>query len=287
VGRGPSDDPFDRRLGRRFDKFAADYDAGRHGYPDSLIDEACGTAGLAAGDAVLEIGPGSGQLTVSLVARQLAVTAIEPGSNLLDIARAKTPAVEFINRSLEDTELPDGSFKAAFAASSIHWPDADVSWRQIARWLAPRGVLALLTHYGMAADDDQPAILQAWRDVAPEIAATFPALRDRDTIVASVKRHDANVSAAWEALNDYLPPASLRRDVAAELYEDVQVSTVVTMLERNARQMIGLMATNRSFRQLPPESQGQLAAKVKALESDLGRPLRSSTITVLVTVRRR
>jgi SAM-dependent methyltransferase len=287
VSRGSSADSFDRRLGGCFDEFAADYDAGRHGYPDALIDESCAIAGLSAGDAVLEIGPGSGQLTASLVARGLVVTAIEPGANLLALARAKAPTVEFINRRLEDSELPAEHFKAVFAASSIHWPDPDVSWRQIAESLVPEGVLALFTHYGLAADDEQSAILDAWREVAPESAAAFPALRDHDTIVASVKEHDSNVSAAWEAVNDYLPPGSLQRDVAAELYDDVRVATVVTMLERSARQMIGLIATNRIFRQLPPEAQYQLAAKVQALEAHFGRPLRSSTITVLVTARRR
>src|SRR5690349_11889582 len=101
-----------RRYGAVFDTVADEYDRHRPTYPDQLIDLVCQAGGLAAGDRVLEIGCGTGQLTRSLVARGLAVTAVEPGQNLISLAGHVAPGVEFINRRFEDVEL-FGRFAAA------------------------------------------------------------------------------------------------------------------------------------------------------------------------------
>ena len=69
------------RYGTVFDEVAAEYDKHRPAYPDELVDQACQAAGIGSGDHVLEVGCGSGQLTRSLAARGLHVTALEPGEN--------------------------------------------------------------------------------------------------------------------------------------------------------------------------------------------------------------
>src|ERR1700678_3000186 len=87
-----------RRYGRVFDEIAAEYDRHRPAYPDELIDQACRIAGIGSGAAVLEVGCGSGQLTRSLVRRGLRVTALEPGINLMTLARQNLAGdVEFVN----------------------------------------------------------------------------------------------------------------------------------------------------------------------------------------------
>jgi predicted TPR repeat methyltransferase len=69
--------------GSVFDEVAEDYDRHRPTYPDVLLDRACEAAGIGPGAAVLEIGCGTGQLTRSLLARGLRVTAVEPGQQLI------------------------------------------------------------------------------------------------------------------------------------------------------------------------------------------------------------
>src|SRR6201993_723061 len=129
-----------RRYGTVFDEVADEYDRTRPLYPDALVDRACEVAGLGSGDPVLEIGCGTGQLTRSLVARGLRVTAVEPGGNLLRLAGQNlagpgpglgSGSVEFVNARFEDAALPSGYFRAAFSASALHWVDPAVGWRKI------------------------------------------------------------------------------------------------------------------------------------------------------------
>ena len=80
-----------RSYGRVFDEVAEDYDRHRPTYPDMLVDRAC--EGIGPGAAVLEIGCGTGQLTRSLLARGLRVTAVEPGEQLIRIAGAVCLAI--------------------------------------------------------------------------------------------------------------------------------------------------------------------------------------------------
>ena len=102
-----------RRYGKVFDEIAVEYDRYRPAYPDELIDQACRVAGIGSGDHVLEVGCGSGQLTRGLVARGLHVTALEPGTSLIALARQNLEdagEVEFVNAQFEDALLPASSF---------------------------------------------------------------------------------------------------------------------------------------------------------------------------------
>jgi SAM-dependent methyltransferase len=131
---------------------AAEYDRRRPAYPDELIGEACRVAGIGSGDHVLEVGCGSGQLTRGLAARGLRVTALEPGTSLMALARqnlAGAGEVEFVNARFEDALLPRGRFRAVFCASAFHWVDPEVSWQKAADALVPGGTLALVQYFGL------------------------------------------------------------------------------------------------------------------------------------------
>jgi len=72
-----------------FDGVASRYDGARSSYPAELVDWMVATARLSQGAQVLEIGCGTGQLTSQLAARGFNVTAIDMGTAMIELARAR------------------------------------------------------------------------------------------------------------------------------------------------------------------------------------------------------
>jgi ubiquinone/menaquinone biosynthesis C-methylase UbiE len=277
-----------RRYGTVFDEVADEYDRTRPMYPDALVDRACEVAGLGYGDPVLEIGCGTGQLTRSLVARGLRVTAVEPGGNLIRLAEQNlesTGAVAFVNARFEDAALPRGYFRAVFSASALHWVDPAVGWRKIAGVLAAGGTLALLSYFGLdeaRSRDDQDAMLAAIAKVAPGIAADWPVYRDIDGTLAGAERRRGNVSEVWAWLGSY----DLAQDDAARLFGDVEVALVPKLVELTGSELYATIRTMSYYARLSPPQRQALAQEYEALYARLGRPVRASTVSALVTARR-
>jgi SAM-dependent methyltransferase len=278
-----------RRYGRVFDEIAAEYDRHRPAYPDELIDQACRVAGIGSGDRVLEVGCGSGQLTRCLAARGLRVTALEPGTSLMSLARQNLEGaaeVEFVNAAFEDAQLPRERFAAVFSASAFHWADPEVSWQRAADALVRGGTLALVQYFGMEearTKQDQDAALAAITTAAPDIAATWPAYRDLDATLAGIERRRGNISRAWSWLGSY----DIGREYAGYLFGDVQAAVVPRLIEHTPDELGALVRTMSFYARLSPDQRQTLDREYEAIYQRLGRPIRASTIAVLLTAQRR
>ncbi len=283
-----SDGTLARSYGKVFNGVAIEYDRNRPAYPKALVDRACEVAGIGDGDRVLEIGCGTGQLTRSLLARGLRVTALEPGDQLIRVAEENLKEagdVQLIHARLEDAQLARENYAAVFSASAIHWVDPDLGWRKIAEVLAPSGTLALIQYFGLQGPrsvDDQEALLAALRRHAPEIAATWPTYRDLDSTIAGVRERRRNIADAWGWLGSY----DIGRDYVAELFEDLQLATVPTLVEHSAGELGALLATMSFWARLSPDQRDALLNENRVLHERLGRPIRASTVAVLVAARR-
>jgi len=277
-----------RRYGKVFDEIAAEYDRHRPAYPDELVDQACQVAGIGSGDHVLEVGCGSGQLTRGLAARGLHVTALEPGKNLIALARqnlAGAGEVEFVNAQFEDALLPRERFQAVFSASAFHWVDPKVSWQKAADVLVPGGTLALVQYFGLEeprSKPDQEAVLAAMRKVAPDIAADWPAYRDLDATLAGMEQRRGNVSEVWAWLGSY----DIGQHYAGCLFSDVQVAVMPKLIEHTSDELDALVRTMSFYARLSPDQRQALEREYEAIYERLGRPIRASTVTALVTARR-
>jgi SAM-dependent methyltransferase len=274
-----------RSYGTVFDEVAVEYDRHRWTYPEELVDHACQVAGLRRGDPVLEVGCGSGQLTRSLLARGLRVTAVEPGEHLISLAEQSLDEVELVHARFEDAPLPDRRFRAGFSASAFHWTDPEVSWEKVARALAPGGTFALIQYCGLREERtaaDAEAFLSALRSIAPEIAAEWPPLMDLETMLTGVQERRENVSEVWAWLGHY----DVARSYAGHLFCDVEIATVPVGVEQSAEELGALLRTMSMYQRISPDQRQALERENVALLKRLGRPLRSSTVAVLVTARR-
>ncbi len=127
-----------------FDRVVGRYDRVRLGYPDAVFDELF--ARLPAHPAVVEVGPGTGQATRSLLARGARVTAVEIGPTMAErlAVNLAGPALEIVVSAFEDVDLPSGRFDAVVAATAYHWVPTHAQIVQPARLLRPGGWLAVI-----------------------------------------------------------------------------------------------------------------------------------------------
>lgn len=144
------------RLCSVFAEDAERYDRCRPGYPEQVFDVI--TAAVGEGARVLEIGCGTGQATVPLAARGFALTALEPGETLAEIARhhlARYPSARVVVGAFEDWPLPPVGFDLVVAATSFHWLDPELRMVKAAESLRSRGVLAVVSTHHVAGGSDE------------------------------------------------------------------------------------------------------------------------------------
>jgi SAM-dependent methyltransferase len=149
------------RAGRRresFDEVALLYNAARPGYPPTLVDDLMELAGMNQGHRVLEIGPGTGQLTVPLAERGLSLIGVELGTNMARIARRNLSSftnVEVVVADFDTWALPVEPFDLVVAATAFHWLDPATRLERCAKALRSGGILAILeTHWGVSDRED-------------------------------------------------------------------------------------------------------------------------------------
>ena len=194
--------PYDRHVGRYGPPLAA-----------GLID----FAGVAAGDRVLDVGCGTGQLTAALaeLAGAERVAALDPSTEAVEVCRARVPGADVRVGSAESLPFDAGSFDAALAQLVINLvgdPPAAVS--EMARVVRPGGVVAACFW-----DDERMPLLRSYWDAAAEVAPAELAavnaqaqvgLADTEVLrqwwegagLASVELGGFEVSAGYESFDD-------------------------------------------------------------------------------------
>jgi ubiquinone/menaquinone biosynthesis C-methylase UbiE len=127
-----------------FNRMAHVYDA-RPAYPAALLDAVAKIT--PEGGRVLDVGAGIGHLTVPLAERGFALTAVEPAQAMLERLRERVQGlpVSALHARAEALPLADAAFDVALVADALHFLDAELSAREIARVLAPGGALVLVT----------------------------------------------------------------------------------------------------------------------------------------------
>ena len=252
-----------------FNSVAALYNRYRRGYPPAVVDAVLGVAGIGPGSRVLEIGPGTGQLTWHLLQRGAAVTGVELGPELAALAQqnlAGFPDFEMFVSSFEDWPLPARPFDVVVAATAFHWVDEAVRTTKAARALGPTGVLvAIYPHQVMTSDGgffeaSQRCYLQwglstdpDWRAPHPhELGDTYP---------------DIDACPAFTAVTRHRIPCPQRFTTA---------------------EYVGLLRTDSLVLTLPePDRPGFLADMRTLIDSEFGGMVRRGFVYEVVTAMKR
>ena len=157
-----------------FDGVAALYGGARPVYPEPLFDDIVAFAGLAATDRILEIGCGTGQATQGFARRGFSVLALDPGSDLIGIARenlADFPNIRLTTSTFEAWPGEAVAFKLALAAQSFHWVAPEIRFARTAAQLTPYGTLAVFGNVPLPpASPLGPELARIYSQHAPSLA---------------------------------------------------------------------------------------------------------------------
>jgi 2-polyprenyl-3-methyl-5-hydroxy-6-metoxy-1,4-benzoquinol methylase len=170
---------------RRFQSTAAYYLRYRIPYPDTLIARVAERGGLKAGNHVLDLGCGPGQLGIAFARLEgAAVTAMDPEPEMLAAAEvgAKEAGVGITIRQGSSYDLgPDiGKLRLCIMGRSFHWMDRSATLAALDKLIEPDGAVVLFHDKTILASPD-------WRGIVEKLAETFSPERHEERLLRKGK----------------------------------------------------------------------------------------------------
>lgn len=254
-----------------FDEDAELYDRARPGYPPALFEALTDKAGLSPESRVLEVGPGTGQLTVPLARLGCRVTAVELGPALAALARRKLrpfPNARVEVSAFEEWTPPKEPFDLVVSATAFHWVDPEVRVPRATAVLAPGGTLALITTEHVAGGNwDRDFFDQVQRCYERWDPATPPGLRLPDEAT--------------------LTPDTGELDRSEQL-DAVEVQRFTQEITYSAPEYLDLLRTFSGHRALDATALTGLLDSIRDLiDNHYGGSVTKRTLHELITARRR
>ena len=170
----------------RFSNRVADYVQYRPRYPAALIPLLAARCGLAPGQAVADVGSGTGFLAELFLHNGNMVYAVEPNGPMRAAAEHHLGGLTgfySVDATAECSGLPDTSVDFVAAGQAFHWFDADAARAEIRRILRPGGWVALLWNERRA---DAAGFLAAYDALLLEHGTDYAAVDHRQIDEAKI-----------------------------------------------------------------------------------------------------
>ena len=116
---------------------AQQYHDVRPGYPPQVTEL------ISDADKVVDIGCGTGKLTVSLLREDRQVFACDPSADMVRVFGAQVPSIPVWRATAEATALGDASVDAVACGQTWHWVDVPAACAEADRIITPGGTLLL------------------------------------------------------------------------------------------------------------------------------------------------
>jgi ubiquinone/menaquinone biosynthesis C-methylase UbiE len=228
-----------------FDVPAESYDAFMGRYSRHLSPQMADLAGVAPGQAVLDVGCGPGVLTTELAARVGAqsVTAVDPSERFVDAVRSRVPGATVERASAESLPFPDDAFDAALAQLVVHFmADPVAGLREMGRVTRDGGtVAACVWDHSAGGNGPLSVYYEALHEVDPTLPNEVARAGTRPGHLAELFRDagfdepdDVTLGVRVEhpTFEDWWAPFELGVGVIAEVFEELGPERVAQLRER-------------------------------------------------------
>lgn len=162
----------DMGTGARYARF-------RLSFPDRFIARLARLSGLKAGDAVLDLGAGTGMLAVPLAGLGMTVTAMDPDAAMLAeagaAARGAGVGITLRQGAAHDLDPGMGPFRLVTIGRAFHWMDRAATLALLDGIVAPGGAVALCH------DAHPPLPENMWFRILCDQVARHAKDRDKDS----------------------------------------------------------------------------------------------------------
>ena len=252
------------KLVKVFDENADLYDKYRLGYPEKVVEDVIELSKIDRGDRILEIGCGTGQITIDFLKRGYDLVAIEKGESLAKIAVKNLGSyqnAQITNAAFEDWETKD-KFKLVISAQAFHWIDKESGLNKISNILKASGSLGLIWNID---ESGETAFYKETNKIYDEYIAGNGG---RKTVAEFVNEHE-----------DYL---KTRTDFSGLVRKEYKWEKLFTKEE-----YLGLLRTASTHMTLPEDKRLEFFTEIASIIENHGNQVLRYFKTVLLFARKK
>ena len=233
------------------------YERLRPTYPEKLIEDIINYSALTSTSEILEIGPGTGQITLPFARRGYSITGIEIGENLVDHLRTKLlnyPNAKIYNYSFEEWDNMGKTFDLIISAQAFHWIDPNIGYPKVEQLLNKNGRLALIWIYHPCTD--------MINELDKVYKKYFPNYKKLEDVESQMNKQIEEIK-------------------ASNLFANLKVYTYQFEIEYTSSQYIDLLDTYSDHRTMDKEIKSLLFNEIKKTINKFGGKIRKPYIATL------